>query len=30
MYAKGMTTRQIADTLKEIYGFDVPEVLSST
>ncbi|MGI6235972.1 MAG: IS256 family transposase [Candidatus Excrementavichristensenella sp.] len=25
MYAKGMTTRQISDTLKEIYGFDVSE-----
>ena len=25
MYAKGMTTRQISDTLKEIYGFEVSE-----
>lgn len=25
MYAKGMTTRQISDTIKEIYGFEVSE-----
>ena len=25
MYAKGMTTRQISDTLMDIYGFDVSE-----
>ena len=25
MYAKGMTTRQISDTLEEIYGFEVSE-----
>ena len=25
MYAKGMTTRQISDTLKEIYGFEASE-----
>ena len=25
MYAKGMTTRQISDTLKDIYGFEVSE-----
>ena len=25
MYAKGMTTRQISETLKEIYGFDASE-----
>ena len=25
MYAKGMTTRQISDTIEDIYGFDVSE-----
>lgn len=25
MYAKGMTTRQISDTLMDIYGFDASE-----
>ena len=25
MYAKGMTTRQISDTIEDIYGFDVYE-----
>ena len=25
MYAKGMTTRQISDTLKDIYGFEASE-----
>ena len=25
MYAKGMTTRQISDTLMDIYGFEVSE-----
>ena len=25
MYAKGMTTRQISDTLEEIYGFEASE-----
>jgi putative transposase len=25
MYAKGMTMRQISDTLMDIYGFDVSE-----
>lgn len=25
MYAKGMTTRQISDTLYEIYGFEASE-----
>ena len=25
MYAKGMTTRQISDTIKDIYGFEVSE-----
>lgn len=25
MYAKGMTTRQISDTMQDIYGFDVSE-----
>ncbi len=25
MYAKGMTTRQISDTIKDIYGFEASE-----
>ena len=25
MYAKGLTTRQISDTIEDIYGFDVSE-----
>ena len=25
MYAKGMTTRQISDTVEDTYGFDVSE-----
>lgn len=25
MYAKGMTTRQISETIEDIYGFDVSE-----
>ena len=25
MYAKGITTRQISDTIEDIYGFDVSE-----
>ncbi|MBQ7881695.1 MAG: transposase [Treponema sp.] len=25
MYAKDMTTRQISDTIEDIYGFDVSE-----
>lgn len=25
MYAKGMTTRQISDTLEDIYGFEASE-----
>jgi transposase-like protein len=25
MYAKGMTTRQISDTLMDIYGFEASE-----
>ena len=25
MYAKGMTTRQISETIEEIYGFEVSE-----
>ena len=25
MYAKGMTTRQISDSIEDIYGFDVSE-----
>ena len=25
MYAKGMTTRQISDTLQDIYGFEASE-----
>lgn len=28
MYAKGMTTRQISDTLEDIYGFEASEGLS--
>lgn len=26
MYSKGMTTRQISDTLEDIYGFEASEV----
>lgn len=29
MYAKGMTTRQISDTIEDIYGFDVSDGLVS-
>ena len=29
MYAKGMSTRQISETIREIYGFDVSESLVS-
>ena len=25
MYAKGMTTRQVSETIEDIYGFDVSE-----
>ncbi len=27
MYAKGMTTRQISETIEDIYGFETSEVL---
>ena len=30
MYAKGMTTRQISETIEDIYGFDVSEGLFPT
>ena len=29
MYTKGMTTRQISDTLQDIYGFEASEVFIS-
>ena len=29
MYAKGMTTRQISDTVEDIYGFEVSEGMVS-
>ena len=29
MYAKGMTTRQISDTIEEIYGFEVSDGMVS-
>lgn len=30
MYSKGMTTRQISDTLEDIYGFKTSEIMPST
>ena len=29
MYAKGMTTRQISETIEDIYGFEVSEGMVS-
>lgn len=29
MYAKGMSTRQISDTIEDIYGFEVSEGMVS-
>ena len=29
MYAKGMTTRQISDTIEDTYGFEVSEGMIS-